>query len=251
MNKKHLETLILGAVVLLVLTGSLFTADTDRDIESNARKSYVFKNYLKNDDIQISSRDGVVTLTGSVSDESHIALAEDVISDIPGVKRVDNQLRVSGQIPEKNSDIWLRSRINSMIRLHSNLDADNTQIEVKDGRVTVRGEADSQAQKGLITEYIKDIEGVKDVDNEMTVTKKPKKSRTLGEFIDDASIKAQIKSALLFHRGTSPFRADIKVRKGVVTVTGNAKSAAEKELITKRIENIHGVRRINNRMTIE
>jgi hypothetical protein len=30
-----------------------------------------------------------------------------------------------------------------------------------------------------------------------------------------------------------------------------AKNAAEKELVSKRIEDIHGVKRIENRMTIE
>ena len=38
---------------------------------------------------------------------------------------------------------------------------------------------------------------------------------------------------------------------GVVTVSGKAKNAAEKELVSKRIEDIHGVQRIHNRMIIE
>jgi len=57
--------------------------------------------------------------------------------------------------------------------------------------------------------------------------------------------------ALLFHRGTNPFRAEITVKRGVVTVTGKALNAAEKELVSKRIEDIPGVIRIHNRMTIE
>ncbi|MGZ8948786.1 MAG: BON domain-containing protein, partial [Candidatus Aminicenantales bacterium] len=90
------------------------------------------------------------------------------------------------------------------------------------------------------------------VDNEMTMAKTPHGDRrSVGEFIDDASIKSQIKLALLFHRGTNVFRADISVEKGVVTVSGKAKNAAEKELVTKRIEDIHGVKKIDNRMIIE
>ena len=38
---------------------------------------------------------------------------------------------------------------------------------------------------------------------------------------------------------------------GVVTVTGKAKNAAEIKLVTKRIEDIHGVKRIYNRMIVE
>jgi osmotically-inducible protein OsmY len=139
-----------------------------------------------------------------------------------------------------------------MLMLHGNVDGANTEVDVQDGRVTLRGEAGSHAEKELTSEYVKDVEGVKEVDNEMTVAKEPNKPhRTVEEFIDDASIKAQIKLALAFHRGTNAFRADITVNKGVVTVSGKAKNAAEKELVSKRIEDIHGVVRIHNRMIIE
>jgi len=75
--------------------------------------------------------------------------------------------------------------------------------------------------------------------------------KTVGEFVDDASIYSQIKLALLFHRGTNVFRTEISVEKGVVTVSGKARNAAEIELVTKRIEDIHGVKKIYNRMIIE
>ena len=256
MKKKYLETLILGAVVVSFLTtGSLFASEKDRRIESDVLKSYVFRNYLKNDDVHVHSQNGVVTLTGTVSDESHKTMATDTVIDLPGVKEVDNQLQIKGEIPGKTSDAWIRSRIDLILRLHSTLDPENTLVEVKDGQVTLRGEADSDAQKALTTEYAKGVEGVKDVDNEMTVIKGPEPKhhhhRTIGQFIDDSSIKAQIKTALLFHHGTSPFSADVSVKRGVVTVSGMAKNEAEKELVTKLIEDIHGVKKINNRMMVK
>ncbi len=252
MKKNYMEALIIGAVVVLFLTGSLFASQMDRRIESNAKKSYVFNTYLKDDAIQVHSQDGVVTLTGTVSEESHLLLAADTVADLPGVKSVDNRLEVKDGIPEKNSDNWIRVRVKAMLRLHRNLDADNIVVEVIDGRVTLRGEVGSQAEKGLITEYVKDVDGVKNVNNDMTVPHSyNKKHRTVGQFIDDSSIKSQIKLSLLFHRGTNTFRTDISVRRGVVTVTGKARNAAEKELVTRRIEDIRGVKKIYNHMIIE
>jgi hyperosmotically inducible protein len=261
MDKKHRETLISGLAALLVMaliltflmiTGYLFAADMDEQIESAARNSYVFKTFLKGDDIQIHSADGVVTLTGTVASEPHLLLAAETVADLPGVKSVDNRLEVVGGIPEKNSDIWIQMRVKNMLLLHRNLDGANTEVDVKDGLVTLHGEAGSQAEKALTAEYVKDVEGVKDVDNKITVATAPKtKPKTIEEFIDDASIKSQIKLALLFHRGTNPFRANISVNRGAVTVSGMAKNAAEKELVSKRIEDIHGVISIDNRMIIE
>jgi len=252
MKRKYRETLIMGAVGLLIITGSLFASQMDERIVSAAKNSYVFKTYLKGDDIQIQSLDGVVTLTGTVSSETHLALAADTVANLPGVKRVDNKLVVKGGIPEKNSDAWILMKLKTMLMLHRNLPGANAKISVKDGRVTLRGEAGSQAEKELTTEYVKDVEGVKDVDNEMTVAKTPSgENRTAGEIIDDASIKSQIQFALLVHRGTSPFRTEISVELGVVTVSGKAKNAAEIELVSRRIADIPGVQKIHNRMTIE
>jgi hyperosmotically inducible periplasmic protein len=252
MKNKVRETLLMGAVAALVVAGSLLASDMDKRIESTAKKSYVFNTYLKGDDIQVRSQDGVVTLTGTVSEELHLSLAADTVADLPGVKSVDNRLEVKGGIPEKSSDAWIHVKVKTMLMLHRNLDGANTEVVVKDGRVILRGEAGTRAEKELTTEYVKDVEGVKDVDNEMAVGKAPQnKHRTVGEFIDDASIKSQIKLALLLHRGTNPIRTEIVVNKGVVTVTGKAKNAAEIELVSKRIEDIHGVIRIHNRMIIE
>lgn len=252
MKKNHLETLVMAAVALLMMTGSLFAQETDRRIESAFTNSYVFKAYLKGDDIQIRSQDGVVTLTGTVSKETHISLAADTAAGLPGVKSVDNRLEVKGGIPDKNSDASIQVKIETMLLLHSNLDGANTEVSVKDGRVTLRGEASNPSAKELTAEYVKDVEGVKGVDNKMTVANPPHEShKSVGEFIDDASIKSQVKLALLFHRGTNVFETHVHVEKGVVTVTGKAENADEIKLVTKRIEDIHGVKKVYNRMVIE
>jgi osmotically-inducible protein OsmY len=242
----------MGALALFMVTASPLAANMDKSIEDTAKKTYVFIVYLKDDDIKIHSQDGVVTLSGTVSDESHLALAEDTVADLPGVKKVDNQLVIKGEVPTSQSDAWIYLRIRTMLMLHRNLDSANTEFTVKDGVVTLKGELGSQAEKGLTTEYVRDVQGVKEVNNEMTVIEGPeKKSRSFSTYVDDASIKAQIKMALLLHRGTHAFTTQITVRKGVVTVTGTAQNAAEKELVTKRIEDVHGVVSIDNRMIIE
>jgi osmotically-inducible protein OsmY len=46
-------------------------------------------------DIELHVAEGVVTLTGLVEDRRMLALAVQVVEAVPGVKRVDNQMRVS------------------------------------------------------------------------------------------------------------------------------------------------------------
>jgi osmotically-inducible protein OsmY len=251
---KHTYTLalLLTAGTLLVSTASLRASETDERIETSAKKSYVFKTYLADDSIKTESENGVVTLTGTVAQESHKLLAQDTVEGLPGVKSVDNQLKVKGESPAEHSDTWLVVKVKSVLLFHRNVSATGTSVSAVDGNVTLRGEASSMAQKELTAEYAKDVEGVKEVKNEMTIAKTPAKTvETLGEKIDDASITAQVKASLLSHRSTSAVKTRIATTDGVVTVSGMAKNAAEKGLVTKLVTDIDGVNSVVNNMTVE
>jgi osmotically-inducible protein OsmY len=98
----------------------------------------------------------------------------------------------------------------------------------------------SQAQKELTTEYAKDVEGVKEVNNEMTIAKTPVAPvETIGEKIDDASITAQVKSSLMSHRSTSALKTKVVTTDGVVTLSGL--KMRRESLVTKLVTDINGV----------
>ena len=246
------QTIILVAASALLLTAApLRASQTDDRIESSAKKSYVFKHYLTDDSIKIESKNGVVTLTGTVAEDSHIGLARDTVSGLPDVKSVDNLLTVKGEAPAEHSDTWIALKVKTALLFHRNVRATKTDVNVKDGIVTLSGEASSMAQKELTTEYAKDIDNVKEVKNEMTVAKNPAKpDETIGEKIDDASITAQVKASLLSHHSTSALKTKVQTTDGVVTLSGIAKNAAEKSLVTKLATDIDGVSSVVNNMTI-
>jgi len=250
---KTIHPLTLATIVgTLFLTSSpLLAAGTDSRIESSAAKSYVFKTYLKDDSIKVESTDGVVTLTGSVAEASHKSLAENTVSSLPGVKSVDDQLKVSGEQPPEHSDAWITTKVKTALLFHRNVSATGTTVTTVGGIVTLTGVADSTAQKELTTEYAKDIDNVKSVDNQMTITKTPAiPSATIGDKIDDASITAQVKSSLLSHHSTSALHTSVSTTDGVVTLGGIAKNDAERSLVTKLATDITGVISVINNMTI-
>ncbi|MBK5276704.1 MAG: BON domain-containing protein [Desulfuromonadales bacterium] len=244
-------SLMMAAAVLMALSVPVHASTMDDRIELSAKQSYVFKTYLQGDDIKIQSKDGAVTLTGTVSENSHKSLAHETIAGLPGVKSVDNKLEIKGAPPTANSDAWLRDKVKVTLLFHRSVSAGTTSVDVKDGIVTLRGDAASKAQKDLTTEYAMEVEGVKGVKNEMTVTKAPEKTRTVGEIIDDASITAQVKMTLLYHRSTSAINTKVETKGGAVTLYGKARSAAELSLATKLANDVDGVKEVNNRMTIE
>jgi len=245
------KMLFLATASAVLLGTSAVATETDSRIETSAQKSYVFKTYLKDDAIKVESTSGAVILTGTVAEESHKSMAENTVANLPGVTRVDNQLKINGEQPVEHSDAWITTKVKTALLFHRNVSATGTTVHTKDGVVTLQGEAGSIAQRELTTEYAKDIDNVKSVENEMTIAKTPAaRGETMGEKIDDASITAQVKSSLMSHRSTSALHTGVSTTDGVVTLTGVAKNEAEKSLVTKLATDINGVTSVINNMTI-
>jgi hyperosmotically inducible protein len=254
MKKTSVNTgklLIIATAGAMLLGMSARANETDDRIESSAKKSYVFKTYLKDDAIKTECRNGVVILTGTVAEASHKSLAQDTVEGLPGVKSVDNQLIVKGENPPEHSDAWIGMKVRSALLFHRDVRFTKTDVNVKDGIVTLSGEASSEAQKELATEYARDIDNVNEVRNEMIVVQPARPSETIGEKIDDASITAQVKSSLLSHRSTSALKTKVVTADGVVTLSGIAKNDAEKTLVTKLVTDINGVSSVINNMSVE
>ena len=252
MNQNYLKVLVAVTAAVLLMSVSARASEMDVRIESSAKQSYVFKTYLMNDAIKIQSMDGVVTLTGTVAEESHKSLAKETVASLPGVKSVDDQLELKGERPAENSDGWISMQVKYSLLYNRNVSSIKTQVFVNDGIVTLKGEADSQAQKDLAGECAKDIKGVKQVKNEMTIVKISSGSKeTMGDKIDDASITAQVKMAFLMHHSTSAFKTGVETNDGVVTLSGKATSGAAKDMATKVANDVHGVTKVINNMIIE
>jgi hyperosmotically inducible periplasmic protein len=252
MKTMYRVSFALAVATLLMITATLYADQNDVRIVSSARNSYAFQVYLKGDDIKIVSNNGAVTLTGIVSEEFHKTLANETLAAMDGVISVDNRLELKGAPPTANSDAWLKTKVKATLLFHRNVSASNTEIDVTDGIATLHGNATSQAQKELTTEYAKDVDGIKSVSNEMTVSGDTKEiQRTAAVKIDDASITAQVKVALWTHRSTSVANTKVRTNRGVVTLSGEAKNVAERDLVTKLVGDIDGVKSIKNQMTVK
>ncbi|MBN2041493.1 MAG: BON domain-containing protein [Spirochaetes bacterium] len=134
---------------------------------------------------------------------------------------------------------------------HRSVNAGKTGIDVRDGIVTLQGYAATYAQKDLSAEYTRDVERVKDVNNEMIVSKTSKsRVQVAGEKINDTSIAVRVRMALLLLCSTSALNTTLEAERGVVTLRGNAGNAAKKDLVTRLVIVINGVKSVKNQMTV-
>jgi hyperosmotically inducible protein len=246
-------TLVIIATALLWTGPFAYASEADDAIVAQFKRAYVTRVLLKDDSVSAEAKDGIVILTGTVADAAHKNLAQETAEGIPGVTRVDNRLATTAEVATDNADTWIGRKVRLTLLLHRNVDAGRTVVMVKDGVVILSGPSTSTAQSDLTTEYAKDIDGVKSVKNEMVVETAPagaKPERTAGEALDDASITAQVKTALMMHRSTSALKTGVETRVGVVSLTGIARNAAELSLVTKLVTDVQGVKDVRNQMTL-
>ncbi len=262
----------LALAAALLAPAGLFANDVDDRIEKSFKDSYTYRTQLKDADVSADAENGVVTLKGKVDTSDHKALAEDTVRGLPGVVSVNNELKVKSE-PKESSDEWIALKVRSSLLYHRNVSLMDSDVNVVNGNVTLTGTAASSAEKSLAGEYAADIKGVKNVDNRIVVVsdaeKKMAKSerkadkerdhahdragvhhREMSDKIDDASITAQVKGSLAVSRSASAIRTEVTTREGVVTLRGEAKNTAEKELAGRIAKDIRGVRDVNNEIVV-
>src|SRR3954471_4112718 len=120
-----MKTLQLAASLLSLFAPLALLADsaTDRQIEETAKSSYNYRTALGSN-VKIKADNGVVTLSGKVSSDEQRRVAEDTVADMPGVARVDNQLKVEGA--KEGSDELIALKIRSRLLVKANVSLTNT-----------------------------------------------------------------------------------------------------------------------------
>jgi hypothetical protein len=90
----------------------------------------------------------------------HSKGATRLLNQPPGVPAITNTL---------STDDYVTEKVNGVVRQNMGDRAENIQITIKNGRVTLKGKAASQEQKQTIENQIKAVPGVDQVDNRLMV----------------------------------------------------------------------------------
>jgi osmotically-inducible protein OsmY len=61
----------------------------------------------------------------------------------------------------------------------------------------------------------------------------------------------QVRMTLLYYHSISALHTQVEMKNGMVTLVEKARTAAEKNLLTQMVSNIHGVKIVKNQMAIE
>jgi hyperosmotically inducible protein len=148
---------------------------TDAWITMKIHSQFVPEKALEGSEIDVDTRNGVVTLSGTVPTEAGRSRAIGIAKTTEGVKSVvDKQLRVAtgavGTSGGMTSDGWIKSKIYAQFFTDSALEDSDIDVDVAKGMVTLNGIVRTEAGRSRAVALAKATDGVKGVKDALKVT---------------------------------------------------------------------------------
>jgi osmotically-inducible protein OsmY len=143
------------------------------------------------------------------------------------------------------SDMQIQKDVMDQLKWEPVLNAAEIGVAVKDGIVTLSGIVDSYAKKIAAETASKKVSGVRGVAEDIQVGMSPMFRKT------DTEIVQAVLNALKWDSLVPDERIKVKVEDGVVTLEGEVQWEYQRNAAKTDVENLTGVLRINNFITIK
>ena len=231
-------------IVFAALLGGLAPMAA-RAAVSDATINYYVKDGLRDDprvdasQIDSSTKEGIVTLSGTVNDLATRDFAVREAEKVDGVLAVIDQIVVS---PGFHLDTDISNAVRRRILNSAIIDSQGLKVDCKDGVVTLSGEVTSyveQQEAGLLAS---EVRGVKEVKNDILT--KWTSTRT------DQEIKADAVAALERDVYLTDLPITVTVRDGAVKLSGSVGNPYEKRRAYNAVRWVSNVKSVDNELTV-
>jgi osmotically-inducible protein OsmY len=156
-------------------------------------------------------------------------------------------------------DSFITGKLEATYLLNRHLNVFTIHPETTNGVVHLTGTVESNIDRDLAGELAKGIDGVTSVKNDLVVkagssqagNKGGGTSRTFGQYVDDATTTAMVKTKLLADSNVKGLKIGVETTGDVVTLTGKVGSAEQKQLAEKIARNTGDVKSVKNELVID
>jgi osmotically-inducible protein OsmY len=212
---------------------------TDEEIQKDVLAEMKWDARVHPNEIGVSVKDGIVTLTGWVDSYLKKWTAEDIAHRVAGVKAVANDIEV--KLSTERTDADVAAAAVRAIEWDAFIPSDRVEVTVSKGWVTLRGEVEWQYQRQDAERVVRRLAGVKGVTNLITV--KPR--------VSASELKRKIEDALVRNAELDANRITVEVQGSKAILKGTVRSWAEREEAERVAWSAPGITSVDNRITLE
>jgi hyperosmotically inducible protein len=153
------------------------------------------------------------------------------------------------------SDAGITTAVKSKFATDETVKAYQINVDTKDKVVTLKGEVDTAAARDRAVELARATEGVRDVVDVLAVAPAPAATSGVAEkdsapLTGDPGITATVKTKMLADTTVSGLKIDVDTTDGVVSLTGDVASAAEKRRAIEIARETEGVKSVKDHLKI-
>jgi osmotically-inducible protein OsmY len=217
-------------------------ARTDAQIQRDVLDEFKWDARIQPNEIGVSVKDGIVTLTGYVDSYTKKWAAESVAHRVKGVLAVANDIEVRLAATAERTDTDIAAAVTRALQHDAFVPIDKLDVTVSKGWVTLEGEVEWQFEKMDAERAVRRLAGVRGVSNMITVKPRIKPSPD--------EMKRRIEQALVRSAETDARGITVEVSGDKVILKGTVRSYAEKKEAERAAWNAPGVRSVDNRIII-
>lgn len=156
---------------------------SDAWVTAKVQAKYFVDEDIKALDIDVTTQDRVVTLSGTIDSEVERRQAVAIARNTDGVRSVRDELRLGGGASSQTQtrgtagtrivagvqDPWITTKIQSKYFLDPDVKGHRIDVDTRNGVVTLTGNVASETRKDLAEEIARETDGVARVMNRLTV----------------------------------------------------------------------------------